>query len=367
MVVGLSVQVFANASLLDKFLPRILIENDSNLTMLGVLQTSTLSDEEKEYMCDFFSVMTGKKERGDYNYYVIGSSNCTSLSFVRIYRLPFVFALCTYSPTISSNIGRIYRFIPFSSTNNFSYDTVLPILCMTFRFKDDTSLYVKERFYNVYTESSHFCPIAYMAYNDVVDSKGWMLLWSSADEITDENLSYYNLNYSSDVSYRLCTADEVENITPTYPVGLAFVDDDGLLDSFDDDDSTTPDPDTGDEDNENGDSDIGGDSSEDSGSSAPAVDDLGKPEFVLPSIDSSNVGYDLSAWDSVWSAILPTLTKVGSIVFVISLIILGFEVMLTVIKAIVLSFLYKHWNVNTNYDYNQSTSNSINENHNYKH
>lgn len=384
MAMGLSVQGFANEALVENIQSGLLLEDEDGLTKLGTFITSTLSDDEKEYMRDFFDVFTGSKDAGDYHYSILANKYFSSskgvvyLTFVRTFQRPLAFCMCFNQD--SPYVGLIMPFCPLVSDSGFSsYESLLPVSYMEWLYSSSSSTFTKYQYRCDYSQSGALNPTVNKGMLNNY-SRASYILWSSDSNlvVSDDDRAYYNIMSPS--NYRFATAEEIDNVTVEYPVGLAFVDDDGLLESV----TPDPEPEEPDDNGDSSDGDDGDNSSGDEDSSRPSGglgdhtsggwDALGRPELSLPDVDSSKVGYDLSVWDSVLDAMLPTLTKVGGIVFIISLIILGLEIVLIIIRVILLSFLYRHWgdvlreqrttyHVSEQYKYTANNS----ESHVYKH
>lgn len=357
MVMGLSVQGFANESLVDSISSKVLIEDETGLTKIGTFMTSALSDDEKEFMRDFFAVMTGSKVAGEYHYYLLCSGSCfkegaaVNFSFVRTYQRPLAFCYCYNNTVDSSRVGKIFPFCPLVSADGYSsVDSVLPVECMYWGTSSKAGQISKRKYYNTMS-GAYSAVINYTMLNDYCNAN--FICWSSDNSfvVSDDEQSFYYIHAPQ--NYRFATAEEIDDVTVEYPVGLAIVDDDGLIDSV------TPDPDTDGEDNENGDSDSedGGDDGESSGDAADGSESTGggTAEFPdsstddndttieLPKIDydSTLVPYDLDVWDSIPKALMPQLKKVVSIAFPIVLICMALEAFVLIVRHLLFAWLHK--------------------------
>ncbi len=353
LVLGMSVQGFANTVLLDMF-NDVLLEDESGLTKFGTLVTSTLTEERKDYLRDFFSVMCGNSEPNGYHYYIISDSKGKRLFFTRVANNPVAFYKITKAVN-TSVIGSMHMFLPYKSTV-FTSDNYNEVDTLLFEYSDDSCQY---NFSYHYDETGSWNSLdkfsgtnklyfngAYLTRPNYLSSSS-VLLWSSDSSFNaDLDLSLYNLSYntsSSSTEHSLATVEEIEQCVCSYPVGLAFVDDDGLIDSVSPEPTPTPEPDEDDGENA-GDSADDGDSS---GGELPEFPDSSTDDtdttIQLPEIDydPNLVPYDLDVWDTIPKALMPQLKKVVSIAFPIILICFGLEAFVLIVRHLIFAWLHK--------------------------
>ena len=313
LVFSLSVNAFAAIDLTNSFYDdaAYLVPNDDNNTLFGVLDTSSLTDTQKDYLIDFFSVMTGKTSSEDY-YYVFGTSGYNGVSCLYFVCSPS-FLNASYTSSSSSNLaicshelGFYFNYLAFRSDSSSGLFSV---------FK--SSINDNARIFYLGTHTTATVPTS------SISSVG-ALLWSNHSD----PLTYLSEPVSTAFSTKT-TAANVSALNFIYDGQLGFVDNSGLIDSI------SNSGDTG---------DTGGDSSESSGGSdgggGTSEDTDNKGSITLPNIENNSaIPYDLNAWNVVLDSTMPTLRKVFSIGFPLFLIFLGVQIMLGLIRKFTLSWL----------------------------
>ena len=361
LIMGLSVQSFANSALIDGF-SDVLLDNEDGITMFGTLVTSALTEERKDYMRDFFSVFCKNKDAGNYHYYIFSGGSGKALFFARVANDPIAFYKITKAPN-SSVVGNIKMILPFKSTV-FTSDNYNEVDVLCFDYEADTCQYTYEAHHdetgkwnslNTFsTTNKAFYDNAYLNPPSFLYSS-YILLWSSDNELNSNlDLSLYNSSYSDSVYLSLATTDEIEQYYCSYPVGLGFVDDDGLIESV------TPDPEPDEDENEGG--TTGGDSSEgpaESGGSSGGGESEEPPSsgtednesietpkdttISLPSIDydSALIPYDLDLWNLAPAAFFPQLKKIVIVGMPIIIACIAIELLIKLIRHFAFSWFNK--------------------------
>lgn len=338
LVLGMSVHGFAGcrftASTYDKF-SCIWKDTDEKLQCFGTFETSTLTDEQKNYMRDWFANIEGSNKVTSAPFYLAFVHFDKLEEIVNVYfcvsnTRPFA---CTPGTNVSTGVFisdydhlRLY-FSKGSSYIHFScpYDGDTFSAC-----HDDVGVWGNYTFYEL-GPLSHNGSSSPQLENPFSYDCG-AILCGNYDLTTKiwTDFTYGNVKYSGwSSSYYVATKTSGYN--------FAFVDDDGLIDSV------TPGP--GEDDGENaGDPADDGDSS---GGELPEFPDSSTDDtdttIQLPKIDydPNLVPYDLDVWDTIPKALMPQLKKVVSIAFPIILICFGLEAFVLIVRHLIFAWLHK--------------------------
>lgn len=314
---------FSKSAFLD--FPFINQNTDSKLIEFGKLQTTTLTDVQKDFMRDFLANVTNITNAAPYytSFIYFDATN----QLVELYFM--------VSPSRLWGVYNFYNKVSYHAIYAPSGSQYIKFTCAydgdTFVADSDeiTVMSAKGIFgicqinYNgdTYGSSHYTNPAKYSCNSAICGNYNLTASFSSASTLyTSGSRSWAQYNPKFFYS--------------TFGSGYnaAFIDDDGLLE------------DSGDIGDIGDTGETGGDSSESSGGSdgggGTSEDTDNKGSITLPNIENNAaVPYDLNAWNVVLDSTMPTLRKVFSIGFPLFLIFLGVQIMLGLIRKFALSWL----------------------------
>lgn len=328
LVVGMSVQGFAAIDLSNSYYDDVpyIVERTDEAIIFGTLDTVSLNEAQKNFMLDFFSVMTGVKPSKDY-YYVFLRCDYDGVSV-----LSFVHSTAKCIPYILTQYGNEFGNIYCAEPDSYSF--------CSFKFSPQTLLYTlsmnKFETHQAYGKDINFSfnsngyPISSISTSN--DFYASALIWSNYSD----PLSYESFTYGGK-SYKSASQSGLDFICD---VAIGFRDNDGLIDSVtpDTDDET---PEAGGDSSESGGADEeagddGNDNSDDA-SSLPVGDDDnssgGEVDF-----SSAYSGYDLAVWDSLSKTITPTLKKVAVVCLPLLACIYGIQLLLQIVPWLIFGY-----------------------------